>query len=144
MCILPPFGLCPIPKGFLSDLKRRTIQRDGMKLAFRKGAPWPYGVILKRREEMTKKELVSMVAERNGIPKKTVEMTLEALSEVMVEALLQGEKISFLGLGSFSVLRRASRKGRNPRTGEPLTIPERKVIKFRPSKTLTERLRGVR
>ena len=85
---------------------------------------------------MTKKELVSAMAEKTEQTKvKTAEM-LDALIEVVSETLSNGEEVAIAGLGKFEVRERAARNGRNPQTGESITIAASKVPVFKASKTL--------
>lgn len=85
---------------------------------------------------MTKKELVSAMAEKTEQTKvKTAEM-LDALIEVVSETLSNGEEVAIAGLGKFEVRERAAREGRNPQTGETITIAASKVPVFKASKTL--------
>ena len=87
---------------------------------------------------MTKAELIARAAEKAGVSKKQADRCLKAFIEVIVDALQQGEKIAIPGFGIFQVKERAARKGRNPRTGEIITIPARKVVHFKPAKQLRE------
>ena len=85
---------------------------------------------------MTKKELVSAMAEKTEQTKvKTAEM-LDALIEVVSETLSNGEEVAIAGLGKFEVRERAARNGRNPQTREAITIAASKVPVFKASKTL--------
>ncbi|MDI6893318.1 MAG: HU family DNA-binding protein [Bacillota bacterium] len=90
---------------------------------------------------MTKADLVDRVAERTGFTKKDSARFVEALFDAMTEGLAAGNKISLVGFGSFSVRRRAARKGRNPQTGTEIKIGARKVPVFRPGKALKEAVR---
>lgn len=87
---------------------------------------------------MTKAELVSKMAEKANISKANAEKALNAFLETVKEALAQGDKISLVGFGTFSVAERSSREGRNPKTGEKLTIPACKVVKFKPGNMLRD------
>ena len=87
---------------------------------------------------MTKAELVAKIAEKTGLSKKDSEAALNAFMETVKEALSNGEKVSLVGFGTFEVVERAERKGRNPQTGEEITIPATKAPKFRPGKGLKE------
>jgi DNA-binding protein HU-beta len=58
----------------------------------------------------------------------------------MTAAMKNGEKVTISGFGSFRVIDRAAQKGRNPQTGQTITIPARRVVKFRPAKKLAERV----
>ena len=85
---------------------------------------------------MTKKELVSAIAEKTEETKvKTAEM-LDALIEVVSETLSNGEEVAIAGLGKFEVRERAAREGRNPQTGETITIAASKVPAFKAAKAL--------
>ena len=87
---------------------------------------------------MNKAELVEAMAIKTGETKKSAEASLNALVEVVTEALKKGEKIQLVGFGSFEVRKRASRKGRNPQTGEELKIPASKAPVFKAGKALKE------
>jgi DNA-binding protein HU-beta len=87
---------------------------------------------------MTKAELVSAIAQAAGITKKEADAALKAAVQAVSEALQRGERVAIPGFGIFSVKERAPRKGRNPRTGEVINIPARKVVVFRPAKDLRE------
>jgi DNA-binding protein HU-beta len=80
---------------------------------------------------MNKNELINKVAEKTGTSKKETESVInEALDQVM-HTLAEGEKVQFVGFGTFEVRQRASRTGRNPQTGETITIPSTSVPGFR-------------
>ena len=88
---------------------------------------------------MTKAELVEKIHAKAGLPTKTLaEAALDAVVAALREALAQGETVSFTGFGSFKVIERAARKGRNPRTGKEIVIPASKVAKFTPGKMLKD------
>jgi len=87
---------------------------------------------------MNKAELISRVAEKAGLTKKDSEKAVNAMIEVIEEALAAGEKVSLVGFGTFEVRSRAERKGRNPRTGQEITIPASKVPAFKAGKALKE------
>jgi DNA-binding protein HU-beta len=93
---------------------------------------------LKEVGGMNKAELVKRMAEIAEVPKATAEKLLDAFMKAVEEAVSKGEKVVLVGFGSFEVVRRAERAGRNPRTGEPLKISAKKVVKFRPGKKLRE------
>lgn len=84
---------------------------------------------------MTKADIASIVAER-GLAKKQAMEAVEATLDILKEALRRGEKIQLVGFGSFQVRAKRARKGRNPQTGEQITIAARKVLKFKPGKAL--------
>lgn len=87
---------------------------------------------------MNKPELVNAIAEKTGLNKKDSERAVNALVESISEALAKGEKVSLVGFGTFEVRTRQARTGRNPRTGQTLTIPAAKVPAFKPGKQLRE------
>lgn len=87
---------------------------------------------------MNKAELVNRMAEIADLPKVTAEKALNAFMEAVTEALKAGDKVTLVGFGTFMVVERAERIGRNPRTGEQIKIPARKVVKFKPGSKLEE------
>jgi len=87
---------------------------------------------------MTKAELVSAIAKGASITKKQADAALKAAVAAVSDALKKGERVAIPGFGIFSVRQRASRKGRNPRTGAVIEIPARKVVVFKPAKDLRE------
>ncbi len=87
---------------------------------------------------MTKAELISRVANETNMKKTEVEKVLTAfLSEVRDILQYQG-KLTLTGFGTFRVVRRAAREGRNPQTGAPIRIPATRVVRFKPGKELKE------
>jgi integration host factor subunit beta len=87
---------------------------------------------------MTKADLVELVAEEAEMTKKDVEQLIEIIFESIVDSLNKGEKIELRGFGSFRVRHRNARKGRNPKTGEPVDIPAKRVAYFKPGKDLKD------
>jgi len=85
---------------------------------------------------MNKAELVKRMAEIAEVPKATAEKLLDAFMKAVEEAVSKGERVVLVGFGSFQVVERAGRNGRNPKTGEPLKIPAKKVVRFKPGKKL--------
>lgn len=91
---------------------------------------------------MTKAELVEKIYSKAGLPTKALaEDALDAVIASLREALAAGESVTFTGFGSFKVVERAARKGRNPRTGKEITIPASKVAKFTPGKGLKDAIK---
>jgi len=88
---------------------------------------------------MNKADLIQKMAEKAGISQAAARKALEAMMAEVGEALKQGEKVSLVGFGSFSVVDRKARNGRNPGTGKTITIPAKKVVKFRPGGGLSGR-----
>ncbi len=87
---------------------------------------------------MTKAELIARAAEKAGVSKKQADRCLRAFVEVIEDALAKGERVAIPGFGVFQVRERAARKGRNPRTGEEITIPARKIVHFKAAKQLRD------
>ena len=87
---------------------------------------------------MTKAELVTMVAEKADLTKKDAEKAISALVESISETLAKGEKIQLVGFGTFEVAERAAREGRNPKSGEAMTIAASKMPKFKAGKALKD------
>ena len=85
---------------------------------------------------MNKEQLIKEVADRAGLTKKAAREVVNATLDAIASTLKKGESVQLVGFGSFVVAQRKQRKGRNPRTGEPIMIPARKVVKFRPGKEL--------
>ena len=90
---------------------------------------------------MTKADIASLVAEK-GLTKKQAMDAVEATLEIIKNALRAGEKIQLVGFGSFQVKAKRARKGRNPQTGDEITITARKVLKFKPGKALHQTVNG--
>jgi integration host factor subunit beta len=87
---------------------------------------------------MTKAELVDEVARQADLTRKHSEVIVDAVFSSIVEALTQGDKIELRGFGSFRIRRRGSRTGRNPKTGQGVVVPAKKVPYFKPGKELRE------
>ena len=87
---------------------------------------------------MTKADLVNDVANAAELTKKHAERLVELVFESIIESLNQGEKIELRGFGSFRVRERGARRGRNPKTGEPVSIPAKRVPYFKAGKELKE------
>ncbi|MDO5036067.1 MAG: HU family DNA-binding protein [Porphyromonas sp.] len=85
---------------------------------------------------MNKTEFIAAVAEKAGLTKADAKKAVDASLEVIEASLKKGEKVSFLGFGSFEVIERAARMGVNPRTKEKIKIKSRKVAKFKPGANL--------
>jgi DNA-binding protein HU-beta len=90
---------------------------------------------------MNKANLVSHIATAAEIPKAKAEKALNAFVSGVTKALEKEESVTLVGFGTFSVSRRAARKGRNPQTGAEIKIPATKSPKFRPGKALRDAVR---
>ena len=87
---------------------------------------------------MNRAELIVAMAEKAEISKKDAEKALKAFTEVVADELKKGEKIQLVGFGTFEVSERAAREGRNPLTGEAMTIAACKAPKFKAGKALKD------
>lgn len=87
---------------------------------------------------MNKTELVAALAEKTGVRKKDTDNTINAFTEVIIEALKRDGKVQLPGFGTFEVRERAARTGRNPHTGEAIEIAAAKVPAFKPGKALKD------
>lgn len=87
---------------------------------------------------MTKEELIAKVAQEAGITKTQAGKALASILGSIEKALSKGDKVSLVGFGTFSVVRRAAREGRNPATGAPIKIAAANVPKFKAGKKLKE------
>lgn len=80
---------------------------------------------------MNKSELIDSIAQQSGLTKADSKKALDAFLDSAEGALKKGDKISLIGFGTFSVSKRAARTGRNPQTGKEISIPAKKVVKFK-------------
>jgi DNA-binding protein HU-beta len=90
---------------------------------------------------MTKADLVGKVAGDSKITKAQAEKAVDAFVAAVSASLSKGEKVTLVGFGTFSVGARSAREGRNPRTGVKITIPASKVVKFKPGKSLSDKVK---
>ncbi|NER79687.1 MAG: HU family DNA-binding protein [Leptolyngbya sp. SIO1D8] len=79
---------------------------------------------------MNKGELIDKIAEKSGVTKKEADSVLSATIDTIMEAVSEGDKVTLVGFGSFECRDRKEREGRNPKTGETMTIPATKVPAF--------------
>ena len=87
---------------------------------------------------MNKTELIAAMAEQTELSKKDAEAALKAFIDVVSEELKKGEKVQLVGFGTFEVSERSAREGRNPATGETMTIAASKSPKFKAGKALKD------
>ena len=87
---------------------------------------------------MTRAELIVAVADAAKVDRKTAERTVAATFDAIKNALIEGDKVQILGFGTFENRTRAARKGRNPRTGEEISIAASKLPSFKAGKSLKE------
>ena len=89
---------------------------------------------------MNKSQLIKAVAEKSGISQKQVAETWALMEATILENLNAGEKVQLSGFGTFEVRERAERKGRNPKTGEVVSVPACKYLAFVSAKAIKENL----
>jgi len=87
---------------------------------------------------MNKKELVGAMADSADISKAAAEKALNGMLAAVTGALSGGDKVTLVGFGTFSTVRRSKRKAKNPRTGEMIKIPAKTVAKFKPGSKLAD------
>lgn len=87
---------------------------------------------------MNKNELVSNISEKSGQTKKDVEQVVNGLLDEITTALASGDKVQFVGFGTFEARKRSSRSGRNPQTGATIQIPETVVPAFKAGNKLKD------
>ena len=87
---------------------------------------------------MSRQDLVAAMADKTGLSKKDAEKAVKAFIDVVSEELVKGGKVQLVGFGTFEVAERAAREGRNPRSGEAMSIPASKMPKFKAGKALKD------
>lgn len=87
---------------------------------------------------MTKADIVERVQQRIGLTKRDSAELVELVFSIIKKTLETGEKIKVTGFGNFEVKQKADRLGRNPQTGEALTITSRRILRFKPSQLLRQ------
>ena len=85
---------------------------------------------------MTKQELAAKIAQDLDISKAAANKAIDSLIGGISTALKRGDKVTFVGFGTFSVVHKKARQGRNPKTGQPITIKARKAARFKPGAKL--------
>ncbi len=90
---------------------------------------------------MNKSDLVASIAQSAKISKVAAERGLNGMLSTITTAIEDGERVTVVGFGSFSLVDRAPRLGRNPKTGESVRIPSRRAVKFNPGKELVQKIR---
>jgi len=89
---------------------------------------------------LTKNEMIQQVQDKTGLTRKESMTIVDGLFEIIKGGLAQGDPVKISGFGKWSVMAKRARKGRNPQTGEEITIDARKVVTFRPSAVLRKAL----
>jgi integration host factor subunit alpha len=93
-----------------------------------------------KEERVTKADIVERLYERVGLPKQEVSDVVESVFELIKGRLEKGEKVKISGFGNFAVRQKQARRGRNPQTGETITLPGRRVMSFKASPLLKDAL----
>ena len=92
---------------------------------------------------LTKANLIEALAEKSGLPKNNASAVVEAFLETIKHTLESGEDVMISGFGKFTVKEKKQRKGRNPATGNDLMLDARRVVRFKCSNLLRDRINGV-
>lgn len=90
---------------------------------------------------MNKQELIVAIATESGLTKADSKKALDAFISSTSKSLKKGDRVALVGFGSFSVSKRAARKGRNPQTGKEIKIAAKKVVKFKPGSELSKNVK---
>jgi DNA-binding protein HU-beta len=90
---------------------------------------------------MTKAELIGVMADGAGITKAAAADALDAYVAAITKELKKNGRLGLVGFGTFSVVKRKAREGRNPQTGKAIKIPAKKVVKFKAGKTLADKVK---
>lgn len=87
---------------------------------------------------MNKNELIAAVAETSGVSKKDTALVIDTLLAKITDAVAEGNKVQLIGFGTFETREHGERTSRNPRTGEPVTVPAGKSPAFKPGKAFKD------
>ena len=90
---------------------------------------------------MTKKDIILKVSDDTGLKQIDVKKVVQKVFDCIIEALVRGEKIELRNFGVFKIKQRKSRTGRNPRTGEVVPVPPRKVVVFKPGLEMKKKIK---
>ena len=90
---------------------------------------------------MTKKDIILKVSDETNLKQTDVKRIVQKTFDYMVEALVRGEKIELRNFGVFKIKERKSRTGRNPRTGQVVPVPPRKVVIFKPGLEMKQKVK---
>lgn len=94
------------------------------------------------KKTLTKIDIIEKLYDRLGFSKKEAQDLVESVFDELKKCIVEGKKIKISGFGNFVVNKKAPRIGRNPQTGEQITISGRRVLGFKPSQVLKERING--
>lgn len=91
---------------------------------------------------MTKSEVANELMSRTGLARREAVLAVEIFLDCMKRGIRDGQKVSLVGFGTFRLKGKGARNGRNPRTGEQIFIPEKKVVVFKPGKSFRDQVEG--
>ncbi len=97
--------------------------------------------LTKKIKNMNKAELIDAIASQANLTKADAKRALDAFIGATTTALKKGQRVALVGFGSFSVAKREARKGRNPQSGKEITIPAKKVVKFKAGAELADKVK---
>jgi nucleoid DNA-binding protein len=95
----------------------------------------------KKETKMTKKDIILRVSDETNLKQIDVKKVVQKTLDFIIEALVRGEKIELRNFGVFKIKQRRSRTGRNPRTGQVVPVPPRKVVVFKPGLEMKQKIR---
>ena len=90
---------------------------------------------------MNKNDLVGVVSTKTGMSRNDSTRAVDGVFDAITTALQKGDEVRLVGFGTFTVARRAASEGRNPRTGEEVSVPEKKVVVFKPGLILKQKVK---
>lgn len=89
---------------------------------------------------MTKVEVIKRLQQQSGLMADESRIAVETVLDCIKRSLMRGEKVSLVGLGTFDIKNRRPRNGRNPRTGEAISVPAKSAVLFRPGRAFREKV----
>jgi len=108
----------------------------------RTGVQGPRHIEHSREDTMRKQDLIDAIAAQQNLPKRQVTLVVDATFNAIRDAMANGDKVTLTGFGSFEVVQRNEREGRNPRTGQTITIAARRSPQFRAGSELKRAVGG--
>ena len=90
---------------------------------------------------MTKKDIVLRITDKTGIKQVDVKTIVQSTFDVIIDSLIRNEKVELRNFGVFKIKERKARFGRNPRTGESVPVPPRKVVVFKPGLEMKQKIK---
>jgi DNA-binding protein HU-beta len=127
----------------LAELGQKPLDSATFRLGKPKGPPLKFGLRHESREKeqlVNKNDLIQKLADHTGLPKNDAAKAVDGVFDLIAASLKEGEEVRLTGFGVFVVATRAGGKGRNPQTGEEITIKPSKQPRFRAGKQLKDSL----